>query len=185
MRFALLAATLFALLSPLALNAQEENYNGIVVFTKVLKTAEWSNFKYKETLDLAKKGDIKAIKSFLEFSSVVDGTESLQHATTCLELIPFTTDEKMGVAIYSLKPKLKKALLPRFTLATGRTKKETLQKPLLEWAPLTWKGLNGEVVACSSCANQDGITPSKPGMQKPGMIQAPQATDAEPGGGKQ
>ena len=185
MRIALLAATFFALLSPLALNAQEENYNGIVVFTKVLKTAEWSNFKYKETLDLAKKGDIKAIKSFLEFSSVVDGTESLQHATTCLELIPFTTDEKMGVAIYSLKPKLKKALLPRFTLATGRTKKETLQKPLLEWAPLTWKGLNGEVVACSSCANQDGITPSKPGMQKPGMIQAPQATDAEPGGGKQ
>ena len=185
MRIALLVATLFALLSPMTINAQEVDYNGIMVSEKVIKTAEWSSFKYKETLDLAKKGDMKAIKSFLEFSSVVDGTESLQHATTCLELIPFTTDEKMGVGIYTLKPKLKTALLQRFTLATGRTKKETLQKPLLEWAPLTWKALNGEVVACSSCMNQGGVAPVKPGMQKPAMIQAPQATDAEPGGGKQ
>lgn len=185
MRIVLLVATLSALLSPMALHAQEENYNGIVVFSKVLKTAEWAKYNYKETLDLAQKGDIKAIKSFLEFSSVVDGTEALQHATTCLELISFATDEKMGVGIYTLKPKLKTALLQRFTLATGRTKKEALQKPLLEWAPLTWKALNGEKVACSSCMNQNGVAPMKPGMQKPTTLQAPQATDAEPGGGKQ
>ncbi|MBC7777648.1 MAG: hypothetical protein H7246_19595 [Phycisphaerae bacterium] len=172
MRSTLLLAVVTALFSPFMLHAQQGKKMDIDISSEVLKTAEWAAFKYMEKIDLAQTGDQKAIKEFLEFSAVVDGVEALQHATTCIELIPFTTDEKMGAVIYILKPKLREVLLDRFQLAQGRTKKEEMRKPLQEWAPLTWKALHGEKVVCSSCMSQ-GLT--KAGGQKP----APPAADSE------
>jgi hypothetical protein len=162
MRSTLLLATIFTLFASNIVRAQEGAKNDLEVSSAVIKTAEWANFKYMETLDLAQAGNQKALKDFFEFSSVVDGTESLQHATTCLELIPLATDEKFGSVISILKPKLKTVLMDRLVLAQGRTKKEPLQKPLKEWAPLTWKALNGEIVKCSSCNKIDGQLMKKP-----------------------
>ncbi len=170
MRSTLLIAAFTAFFSPLMLLAQQGKKMDIDISSEVLKTADWAAFKYMEKIDLAQSGDQKAIKDLLEFSAVVDGVEALQHATTCLELIPFTTDEKMGAVIYIVKPKLREALLERFQLAQGRTKKEEMRKPLQEWAPLTWKALHGEKVVCSSCMSQglskgEGKKPAPP----PGM----------------
>ncbi|MBN8677486.1 MAG: hypothetical protein J0M29_04630 [Chitinophagales bacterium] len=157
---------LFCLLicMPVMVKAQAPKTEEIQVFPAVLKTAEWANFKYMDVLEKAKGGDHKAIRSFLEFSGTVDGTEALQHATTCIELLPFLSDEIVGSIIYSMKPKLKSVLLSRFQLAQGRTKKEALLKPMQEWAPLTWKALNGERVVCTSCMHEGGLAPAKPGF---------------------
>jgi len=164
MRSIFLAATLSALLFPCIIHAQKGKKVEVEVFSDVLKTAEWAAFKYMDNIYLAQSGDQKAIKSLLEFSATVDGVETLQHATTCIELIPLVSDEKFGSIVSILKPKLKTVLLERFPLAQARTKKEALRKPFQEWAPLTWKALNGEKVACSSCMSQG--TTTKPG-QKP------------------
>ncbi|MFN0035556.1 MAG: hypothetical protein ACKVUS_10840 [Saprospiraceae bacterium] len=181
MRSALFAAAFFALFSPPMLHAQAGKKADVEVFGAVLKTAEWAGFKYMENVNLAKGGDQKAIKALLEFSGTVDGTEAIQHTTTCLELIPFASDEKVGSTIYIVKPRLKALLLDRFQLAQGRTKKEVLRKPLQEWAPLTWKALHGEKVVCGSCMHEMGTTLAKPGgSQKPGAatMQTAEPSDA-------
>jgi hypothetical protein len=92
-------------------------------------------------------------------------------------------DDVAGSIISSMKPKLKSILLERFTLAQGRTKKEALQKPLKDWAPLTWKALNGERVICGSCMHEGGLSTSKPGqMKKPNSTEStPSATDSDTG----
>ena len=138
----------------------------VSISSGVLKTAEWANFKYMENLDLAQSGDQKGIKAMLEFTGTVDGIEALEHATTCIELILLATDEKVGSVISSLKPKLKTVLLDRFQMAQGLTEKEDLRKPLLAWAPLTWKALNGERVSCGSCMHEGPLPASKPGTQQ-------------------
>lgn len=167
MRSLLLSVILTAVFFPASSQAQGEEKNAIEVSSAVLKTAEWANFKYMETLESAKTGDRKAVRSFLDFSSVVDGTESLQHATTCIELISFAGDEIFGTTISNLKPKLKTILLSRFQLAQGRTQKVELQKPLHEWAPLTWKALNGQQVVCGTCMHEGGVRLEKPGTSAP------------------
>ncbi|MCC7466351.1 MAG: hypothetical protein IT261_08790 [Saprospiraceae bacterium] len=169
--------------APFLAQAQAPKNEEIQVFPSVLKTAEWANFKYMDVLNKAKSGDKKSILDFLEFSSIVDGTEALQHATTCIEIIPFVPDDAYGAVISTLKPKLKTLLLERFTLAQGRTKKEALQKPLMEWAPLTWKALNGELVRCSSCMQEGGLSTSKPGQaKKPNSAEsAPAASGTDTG----
>lgn len=169
MRSILFLAILASLLSPTLLNAQKNQKLDVEISGSVLKTAEWAGFKYKETLEKVAAGDQQATKDFFEFSGTVDGTEALQHAVTCIELIPLAGDEKIGSIISILKPKLKKVMLDRFQLAQGRTKKTELLKPMQEWAPLTWKALNGEQVLCSSCNQNAGSLSSKPSdMQKPG-----------------
>ncbi len=174
MRSALLFTIAFALFLPVMVKAQQGAKMDIEISSAVLKTAEWAGFKYMETLDLAQSGDSKSIKSLLEFSGTVDGVEALEHATTCLELIPFTNDERMASVISSLKPKLIVVLLDRFQLAQGRSKKEELKKPLQEWAPFCWKALHGERVVCNSCMHEngsgmlskpEGLKSNKPGMQ--------------------
>jgi hypothetical protein len=180
-----LIRTLLCLLtfSPLLVQAQEPKNEEIQVSPAVLKTAEWANFKYIDVLNKSKSGDHKSIRAFLEFSSTVDGTEALQHATTCIELLPLVPDDVAGSIISSFKPKMKTILLERFTLAQGRTKKEALQKPLKEWAPLTWKALNGERVVCSSCMHEGGLSTSKPGsVKKPNSTEPmPMTNDTEKG----
>lgn len=158
--------------------------NDITVFDSVLKTAEWASFKYVPTLDLAKTGDVKALKSLFEFSGTVDGVEAILHATTCLELIPFATDEMVAPVISSLKPKLQAAMLERLTLAQGRTQKEALRKPLQEWAPLCWRALHGEKIRCTSCAHEGlqmapGANVTKPGMVKPTPAATASPTDKQ------
>ncbi len=176
MRSAFLLACVSVLLSPFMLHAQKAKKTEIEISSDVLKTAEWAKFKYMENVDMAQKGDPKGIKALFEFSGTVDGVESLQHATTCLEIIPFATDEKVGSVISSLKPKLKTVLLERFQLAQGRTKKEELRKPLQEWAPLCWKALNGEMVIDSSKIQDGGGSTSKPGSIKPTMSRSQKPT---------
>ena len=185
MRSALFVATIAAFFSPFMLQAQEGQKNDIEISDGVLKTAEWAAFKYMEKLDLAQSGDQKAIKELFEFSGTVDGVEALQHATTCIELIPFATDEKVGSVISSIKPKLKTVLLDRFQLAQGRTKKENLRKPLQEWAPLTWKALNGEMVVCNSCMHEGGGTSAKAKAEKPKVPAGAQLIESVNTTGKQ
>ncbi len=174
MRSMLLAVIVSALLSPMMLQAQANAKADIEISAAVLKTAEWAGFKYMEVLDKATIGDQKGLLDFFEFSGTVDGTEAIQHALTCIELIPIATDDKFGPVVYILKPKLRSVLLERFQLAQGRTKKEALKKPLQEWAPLTWKALHGELVTCSSC-HQAGLTKSDRGA-----AQAAKAGTAQP-----
>jgi len=169
MRSAFLLAIVSTFFFPVALNAQTGKTTEVETYSAVLKTAEWAGFKYMDNIKLALAGDQKAIKALFEFSGTVDGVESLQHATTCIELIPIASDDKVGSVISSLKPKLKTALLERFQLAQARTKKEELRKPLQEWAPQSWKALNGEKVTCNSCMHESGQMSAKPGSQKPGM----------------
>lgn len=178
MRSAFILAIVSTLFFPAILDAQTAKKTDVETYSAVLKTAEWAGFKYMDNIKLALAGDQKAIKALLEFSGTVDGVESLQHATTCIELIPIAADDKFGSVISSLKPKLKTALLERFQLAQARTKKEELRKPLQEWAPLCWKALNGEIVACNSCIHESGHTSTKPGSQKPSM---PKIQTAETG----
>lgn len=166
MKSILRVITLLVFIFPFMLQAQAGKQADVEIFSDVLKTAEWASFKYMANIELAKKGDQKALKDLFEFSGTVDGVEALQHATTCIELISLAGDEKMGAVIYILKPKLKTVLLERFQLAIGRTKKEELRKPLQEWAPLTWKALNGEKVVCSTCLNGGDLT-AKPPSKKP------------------
>ncbi len=175
MRSTFLATIFCALLSPMVLLAQQPGTKAdIEISSAVLKTAEWAGFKYMENLDLAQSGDQKAIKALFDFSGTVDGKEALEHATTCIELIPLASDEKVGAVISSLKPKLISVLLDRFQLAQGRTEKEALRKPMQEWAPLTWKALHGEQVICNSCMHQDGAMTKKPPVASP----TNQGTDA-------
>ncbi|MBL7807980.1 MAG: hypothetical protein JNN28_09210 [Saprospiraceae bacterium] len=170
-------------LSPLMVQAQDSKNTDIQVFPGVLKTAEWANFKYMDVLNKAKTGDQLSIRTFLEFSGTVDGTEALQHATTCIELLSVVSDEVYGAIIAAMKPKLRSVLLTRLPLAQGRTKKEALQKPMQEWAPQTWKALNGERVVCNSCRQEGGLAPAKPGFGiKPGAEStAPVESDKETG----
>lgn len=141
-----LAAFVLLAVFPFFLNAQNENKIEVEISKPVVKTADWAGFKYMEKVDLAQRGDYHAMRDLLNFSGTVDGTEAIQHAVTCLELIPYTSDETVASVISVQKPKLKNVLLERYTLAQSRTKKEELRKPLQEWAPLTWDALHGKMI---------------------------------------
>lgn len=116
----------------------------VEVSPEALKTAEWAGFKYQSVLEKAKGGDLKAIREFYEFSGVVDGSDALGHAVSCLELIAVAGDFEVARALQGSNPKLLALLKDRLTLAQGRTKKTALQKPLAEWAPDVWAALNGK-----------------------------------------
>lgn len=159
-------STLFLSLSLSSLSAQNKAANtDIFVSQSVLTTAQWAGFKYNEQLSLARQGDMKAVEELLNFNGTVDGREGLDHAVTCLELIPFSSDLVFAAALNKGKPALKKLLLERLTLAQGRTKTEALRKPLQEWAPLTWAVLNGQPFEPSD-ESSDECMISKPRQQK-------------------
>ncbi len=115
----------------------------VYVSEGVLKLAEWAQFDYKGQLEKARTGDVEAIKALLGFHSVADGVDGLNHAVTCLELIPIVGDETFASAVPVFKPKLTKLLLDRLILAQGRTRKDALRNSLTHWAPATWAVLNG------------------------------------------
>jgi len=123
----------------------------ITVAPSLVKFADQMGFKYNEVLEKAKKGNIDAIKAMMEFHGTADGLDGLNHAQTCLELIPVATDLRFSQACQNLKPKLKELLIERFNLAQGRTQIAELKKPWKEWAPQTWGAINNQVVPCPEC----------------------------------
>ncbi len=140
MKKVLFASLMGLFLTPaVSLFAQSE----VFISKDVLKTAEWASFKYKDVVKKAITGDRDAVQKLFDFSRYVDGVEALDHAVTCLELIPRATDRKIAEGIIHLQPKLKKVILDRAVLAQGRTKKVELQQPMKAWAPITWDVLNG------------------------------------------
>lgn len=116
----------------------------VETFQKVLKTAEVAKFDYKTNLENAKKGDETAIHKMFDFHRVVDGVDGLNHAVTCLEIIPLAGDKACAAAAYRCSPNLRKLLIERLMLAQARTKKTFLRQSLTNWAPGTWAYLNGQ-----------------------------------------
>lgn len=115
----------------------------VFVAEGVLKLAKLMAFDYTGNLEKAKGGDQAALKALFDFFGATDGIDRQNHALTCLELIPVAFDEHFSLALSGAKPKLKVLMLEQLQLAQGRTKKEALQKPLADWAPETWRALNG------------------------------------------
>lgn len=124
----------------------------------VIATADQLKFRYKEVLKKAANQDSKAIMQFFEFSRVVDGQEAIEHALTCMELIPVAGDRAMAKAIELLKPGLKKVVLERILKAQGKTDKEALKEPIKSWAPYTWEALNNRPVIFPSTRTTGGPT---------------------------
>lgn len=148
----------------------------ITVSESLLRFSDLMKFKYMDVLKTAEAGDVASIKSLLEFHGTTDGKDALNHAVTCLELIPVAGDENYAYAVKNVKPKLKTLLLERFALAQGRTQKTGLQKPMKDWAPMTWASLNDLPIpgACDISTEYekgpDGTmilkSPKKPGQEE-------------------
>ncbi len=128
---------------PIFADSLMRNYQ-VEMFQNVLKTADLANFKYKEMVENAKTGDVTSIHKLLDFHRMVDGVDGLNHAVTCLELIPLAGDNAYGAAVYRCSPNLRKLLTDRLMLAQVRTKKTFLRQSLTNWAPATWAYLNGQ-----------------------------------------
>lgn len=128
-----------------AQNASKDSAD-IAVSEGVLKLAEWAKFDYMGQLSKAKTGDTEAIKALIGFHSIADGVDGLNHAVTCLELIPVAGDAVFASAAPVFKPGLKKLLLERLMLAQARTRKEELRKSMTDWAPITYAVLTDQPI---------------------------------------
>lgn len=117
---------------------------GVETFQNVIKTADLIKVQYKELVAQAKSGDVASMHKLLDFSRIVDGVDGLNHAVTCLEILPLMGDASFASAVSLCQPKLKKLILDRLILAQGRTKKTFLRQSLTNIAPLTWEQLTGE-----------------------------------------
>ena len=154
----------------------------VEVSDAVLRTAETFDFKYMDLLAKAKTGDVQSIQELIRFHKYVDDIEAINHAVTCLELIPFATDAKFSAACKMATPNMRKALAERLAQAQGKTKKEELRKPLKDWAPMTWAALNS-TPGDNTAGTADRINdPKYMNMKKPGAENqpAPEATPAKP-----
>lgn len=120
-----------------------KNYK-VEVFQSVVKMADMIKFDYNGEVAKAETGDIGAMYKLLDFHRIVEGVDALNHAVTCLELIPMMGDASFGAAVYPCHPNMKKILLERLMLAQVRTKKIFMRDSLTHWAPLTWAYLNGQ-----------------------------------------
>jgi len=156
--------------------AVEHGASDIFVSESVVRFAEQMGFKYVEVLEKAKKGDRKAIRDFLEFHGTTDGMDAINHAVTCLELIPVAGDENMALTCKYVKPKLNQVLLERFTLAQGRTHNEDLRKPMAEWAPMTWAAINNLPIP-GLCDMKSEVKMEKPNQPKAAEVPVDKATE--------
>lgn len=152
---------------PIFADSLMHNYQ-LEMFQNVLKTADLANFKYKDLIESAKTGDVTSIYKLLDFHRMVDGVDGLNHAVTCLELIPLTGDKAYAAAVYRCSPKLRKLLTDRLMLAQVRTKKTFLRQSLTNWAPATWAYLNGQTYQFEALqtpaegASAQPVAPAKP-----------------------
>jgi hypothetical protein len=138
----------------------------IEVFAGVLKMADWAGFKYHEVMARAEKGEYMAIKEFVNFHSIVDGVDGINHGVSCLELVSKATDYRFSSVCMIVKPKLRKMLLDRMTLAQVRTKKEQFREPMSKWAPLTWAALNNQPLPSGLEQNTLPVNPATSDMQQ-------------------
>jgi hypothetical protein len=120
-----------------------KNYD-VEVFQSVVKLADQLGYKYSDMLSKAKTGDAAAIFQMLDFHRIVEGKDALNHAVTCLEILPLAGDDAFASAVTMCKPKLVQVLLERIMLAQGRSKKTFLRQGMGAWAPTTWAILNGQ-----------------------------------------
>jgi hypothetical protein len=156
---------------------------GVSVAESLLHFADLMGFKYMETLEKSKQGDRKAIQQFMDFHGTADGVDGLNHAVASLELIPVTGDENMAYSLKYAKPKLKKLLIERLTLAQGRTTKENLREPLAKMFPMTWAALNDQPIP-GACDMNNEQPMAKPGQAAPAATETPAASpQLSPGGG--
>ena len=153
---------------PIFADSLMRNYQ-VETFQNVLKTADLANFNYKEMIENAKAGDVTSIYKLLDFHRMVDGVDGLNHAVTCLELIPLTGDKAFAAAVYRCSPKLRKLLTDRLMLAQVRSKKTFLRESLTHWAPATWAYLNGQTyqyeaqqAPAEGASTQPPVAPVKP-----------------------
>jgi hypothetical protein len=135
--------------APMFPDSVMRNYD-VEVFQNVLKMADLVRFQYKDAVAKSKSGEIASMYKLLDFHRVVDGVDALNHAVTCLELIPLAGDQNFAAAVSICQPKLKTLLLERLMLAQARTKKTFLRQSLTNWAPVTWEYLNGRTVELKS-----------------------------------
>ena len=166
-----LAAIILLLVLPASVLVAQKN---VYQSKDVVKTAEQIKFQYKDVLKKAIGQDQKAIGQLFEFSRILDGQEALEHAVTCLEIIPFVTDKVMALALEQVNPKLRTASLERLVQAQGLTDKAELKKPIQSWAPYTWEALNNRPVIFPSTATPAG---SAGGTLQDADKPAPAATD--------
>ncbi len=147
--------------------------SSVTVFDGVLKLADWAGVKYNEELAKAQTGDVVAVKKLLDFHATADGVDALNHAVTCLELLPVVGDDRFASAVLGCKPKLKQLILERLILAQGRTKKEHLRKSMTDWAPYTYAYLAGKEVPSAETAPQpqNGDSSVKPNAMPPAATQ--------------
>lgn len=159
----------------------------VYVSKNVLKTAEWAGFKYNDKLKKALAGDQYAIQDMVKFSSLVDGAEGVEHAVTCLELLPLVGDQTFGSSIMLSKPKLKTLVRERLVLAQAKTQKSDLKKPLESWAPITWAILSGLPLPESEVEKIQKAHGNKHPESASGMGNKadPQSPTAAPSGSKQ
>jgi hypothetical protein len=177
---------LLAILLPLA-EVGCQNPNQIKVSKSVVKQAADFNINYGEVLDKAKTGDAEALIKFLNIHKYVDGVSGLEHAQTCIELIPIAGDGNFAQAASLVKPGLRALLKERLPLAQGRTEQEALRKPMQEWAPLTWATINDLPITRESATGPDDQPLQKPQEQGPpvpeppkGALQAPATEKTSP-----
>lgn len=181
-----LVALLFALSA--AAHAQKK---GVFVSDAVVAVAQQMQVDYKGLVRKASAKDAKALQELFEFTRLLDGAALNDHLQTCLELIPVATDEVYAKALESRSPGLKAYLLKNMENAQERVQKESLKKPIGEWAPYTWEALNGREVNIvkpeamkSSSSSPTGIdavqnqTAPQPGALAPKT--APDASQGNP-----
>lgn len=161
--------------TPVFADSLMRNYE-IEVFQNVLKMADLASVKYMDVLAKAKTGDVTSMHQLLDFHRVVDGVDALNHAVTCLELIPVVGDAPFAAAVYRCPPKLKKLVLERLMLAQVRTKKTFLRQSLTNWAPMTWAYLNGQPIVTSPQQPVEGTT-LQPAGQTPEPAASPVNTN--------
>ncbi len=181
-----LVALLFTLSA--AAHAQKK---GVFVSDAVVAVAQQMQVDYKGLVRKASAKDAKALQDLFEFTRLLDGAALNDHLQTCLELIPVATDEVYAKALESRSPGLKAYLLKNMENAQERAQKESLKKPIGEWAPYTWEALNGREVNIvkpeamkSSSSSPTGIdavqnqTAPQPGALAPKT--APDASQGNP-----
>lgn len=145
----------------------------VEIFQNVLKMADLAKVSYVDLVEKAKAGDAAAIRKLLEFHKVVDGVDALNHAVTCLEILPLSGDVPFASAVNYCNPNLKKLILERTILAQGRTKKKYLRQSLTEWAPVSWAYLNGQTYDFGGGTAPDAEPSAAPAQLAPQPSTAP------------
>lgn len=122
--------------------SQKKSNKAASISDDVLAIADQLKIDYKGLVKKASAKDTLAIHELLEFSRMLDNQTAINHAVTCLELIPLAGDEAFAQEVSKRLIKLKALLLSQITQAQSLTQKEALKKPMSEWAPYTWEALN-------------------------------------------